>query len=159
MNRKWIYCMTLICQQQIENSIVYKKWWKKTISENLVSTNILVKKLFNTKNYFCVYIYKTFSLKFLFKASEHILSKWSYLFEPTSVFTSTMQDVQKKNDTKFKTLKLLEKDTPRIFERKKESELIKQKQLYKKRLDETNNLKIEILVAMLENENTEEKIV
>ena len=40
---------------------------------------------------------------------------------------STIQDVQKKIDTKFKTLKLFEKDTPRIFERKKESELIKQK--------------------------------
>ena len=72
---------------------------------------------------------------------------------------STIQDVQKKIDTKYKTLKLLEKDTPRIFERKKESELIKRKQLYKKRLDEINNLKIEILEAMLENENTEEKIV
>ena len=72
---------------------------------------------------------------------------------------STIQDVQKKIDTKYKTLKLLEKDTPRIFEWKKESELIKQKQLYKKRLDEINNLKIEILEAMLENENTEEKIV
>ena len=72
---------------------------------------------------------------------------------------STIQDVQKKIDTKFKTLKLLEKDTPRIFERKKERELIKRKQLYKKRLDEINNLKIEILEAMLENENTEEKIV
>ena len=106
-----------------------------------------------------IYIYKTFSLKFLFKASEHILAKWSYLFEPTSVFMSTIQDVQKKIDTKYKTLKLLEKDTPRIFERKKESELIKRKQLYKKRLDEINNLKIEILEAMLENENTEEKIV
>ena len=45
----------------------------------------------------------------------------------------TIQDVQKKIDTKFKALKLLEKDTPRIYERNKESELIKQKQLYEKR--------------------------
>ena len=28
---------------------------------------------------------------------------------------ATIQDVQKKIDTKFKTLKLLEKDTPRII--------------------------------------------
>ena len=39
-----------------------------------------------------------------------------------------------------------------------ESELIKQKQLYEKRLDEINNLKMEILEAMIENENTEEEI-
>ena len=36
---------------------------------------------------------------------------------------ATIQDVQKKIDTKFKTLKLLEKDTLRIYERNKESEL------------------------------------
>ena len=42
---------------------------------------------------------------------------------------ATIQDVQKKTDTKFKTLKLLEKDTLRIYERNKGSELIKQKQL------------------------------
>ena len=70
----------------------------------------------------------------------------------------TIQDVQKKIDTKFKTLKLLEKDTPRIYERNKESELIKQKQLYEKRLDEINDLKMEILEVMIENENTEEEI-
>ena len=34
-----------------------------------------------------------------------------------------IQDVQKKTDTKFKTLKSLEKDTLRIYERNKESEL------------------------------------
>ena len=39
-----------------------------------------------------------------------------------------------------------------------ESELIKQKQLYEKRLDEINNLKMEILEAMIKNENTEEEI-
>ena len=38
---------------------------------------------------------------------------------------ATVQDVQKMIDTYFKTLKLLEKDTPRIYERDKESELIK----------------------------------
>ena len=67
---------------------------------------------------------------------------------------ATIQDVQKKIDTKFKTLKLLEKDTLRIYERNKE--LIKQKQLYEKRLDEINSLKMEILEAMIKNENTEE---
>ena len=71
---------------------------------------------------------------------------------------ATIQDVQKKIDTKFKTLKLLEKDTLRIYERNKESELIKQKQLYEKRLDEINNLKIEILEAMAEKKNTEEEL-
>ena len=71
---------------------------------------------------------------------------------------ATIQDVQKKIDTKFKTLKLLEKDTLRIYERNKESELIKQKQLYEKRLDEINSSKMEILEAMIENENTEEEI-
>ena len=71
---------------------------------------------------------------------------------------ATIQDVQKKIDTKFKTLKLLEKDTLRIYERNKESELIKQKQLYEKRLDKINSLKMEILEAMIENENTEEEI-
>ena len=29
MNRKWIYCMNLNCQQQIENSMVKKNLWKK----------------------------------------------------------------------------------------------------------------------------------
>ena len=67
---------------------------------------------------------------------------------------ATIQDVQKKIDTKFKTLKLLEKDTLRIYERNKE--LIKQKQLYEKRLDKINSLKMEILEAMIKNENTEE---
>ena len=71
---------------------------------------------------------------------------------------ATIQDVQKKIDTKFKTLKLLEKDALGIYERNKESELIKQKQLYEKRLDEINSLKMEILEAMIENENTEEEI-
>ena len=71
---------------------------------------------------------------------------------------ATIQDVQKKIETKFKTLKLLAEDTPRIFERNKESELIKQKQLYEKRLDETNDLKMKILEVMIENENTEEEI-
>ena len=71
---------------------------------------------------------------------------------------ATIQDVQKKTDMKFKTLKLLEKDTPRIYERNKESKLIKQKQLYEKYLDEINDLKMEILEAMIENKNTEEEI-
>ena len=62
---------------------------------------------------------------------------------------ATIQGVQKKIDTKFKTFKLLEKDTLRIYERNKESELIKQKQLYEKRLDEFNGLKMEILEAMI----------
>ena len=71
---------------------------------------------------------------------------------------ATIQDVQKKIDTKFKTLKLLEKDTLRIYKRNKKSELIKQKQLYEKRLDEIKNLKIEILEAMAEKKNTEEEL-
>ena len=69
---------------------------------------------------------------------------------------ATIQDIQKKIDTKFKTLKLLKKDTLRIYERNKESELIKQKQLYEKCLDEINSLKMEILEIMIVNENTEE---
>ena len=43
---------------------------------------------------------------------------------------ATIQDVQKKIDMKFKTLTLLEKHTRRIYEGNKESQLIKQKQLY-----------------------------
>ena len=39
-----------------------------------------------------------------------------------------------------------------------ESELIKQKQLYEKRLDKINSLKMEILEAMIKNENIEEEI-
>ena len=39
-----------------------------------------------------------------------------------------------------------------------ESKLIQQKQLYQKRLDKINSLKMEILEAMIENENTEEEI-
>ena len=70
----------------------------------------------------------------------------------------TIEDLQKKIDTKFKTLKLLEKDTPRIYDCSKESELIKQKSFYGKRLDEINDLKMEILEVMIENENTEEEI-
>ena len=61
------------------------------------------------------------------------------------IVMATVQDVQKKIDTKFKTLKSFEKDTPRIYERNNESELIKQKQLYEKRLDKINDLKIEML--------------
>ena len=53
---------------------------------------------------------------------------------------------------------LLEKDSPRIYERNKGSELIKQKQLYEKCLDEINNLKMEILETMIKNEHTEEKL-
>ena len=78
-----------------------------------------------------------FIVKVLFNTSRHNLSKRNYLFELTSVIKvklfitsvimATIQDVQKKIDTKFKTLKLLEKDTLRIYERNKESELIKQK--------------------------------
>ena len=78
-----------------------------------------------------------FIVKVLFNTSKHNLSKRNYLFELTSVIKvklfitsvimATIQDVQKKIDTKFKTLKLLEKDTLRIYERNKESELIKQK--------------------------------
>ena len=60
-------------------------------------------------------------------------------------------------DTKF-TTELPEKDTLRIYERSKESELIKQKQLYQKPSDEINNLKMENLEAMIENENTKEEI-
>ena len=71
---------------------------------------------------------------------------------------ATIQDVEKKIDTKFKTSKLLEKDTPRIYERNKESELIKQKQLYEKLLDEINDLKMGILETMIENKSTEEEI-
>ena len=71
---------------------------------------------------------------------------------------ATIQDVQKKIDTKFKTLKLLEKDTLRIYERNKESELIKQKQLYEKRLDEINSLKMEILEAMIEKKTPKKKL-
>ena len=82
MNRKWIYCMTLICQQRIENSIVYKKWWKKTIRENLVSTNILVKKLFTTKNYFRdLYLQNLFTKVF-------IQGKWTY-FSQVKLFIWT----------------------------------------------------------------------
>ena len=58
----------------------------------------------------------------------------------------------------LKLLKLLEKNTPRIYRRNKESGLIKQNQLYDKRLDEINDLKMEILEAMTEKGNTEEEI-
>ena len=78
-----------------------------------------------------------FIVKVLFNTSKHNLSKRNYLFELTSVIKvklfitsvimATIQDAQKKIDTKFKTLKLLGKDTLRIYERNKESELIKQK--------------------------------
>ena len=105
-----------------------------------------------------IYIYKTVLVKVLLKTSEDNLPKLSYLIELTSVIKvnlfitsvnmATIQDVQKKIDTKFKTFKLLEKDTFRIYERNNESELIKQ-QLYEKRLDEVNSLKMEILEAMI----------
>ena len=68
-----------------------------------------------------------------------------------------IQDLQKNIDTKFKTLNLLQKDTLRI-QNVTENKLIKQKQLQQKRLDEINNLMMEILEAMIENENTEEEI-
>ena len=68
-----------------------------------------------------------------------------------------IQDLQKNIDTKFKTLSLLQKDTLRI-QNVTENKLIKQKQLQEKRLDEINNLMMEILEAMIENGNTEEEI-
>ena len=40
----------------------------------------------------------------------------------SSVIMAIMQDVQKKADTKFKTLKSVEKDTLSIYEHNKESE-------------------------------------
>ena len=49
-------------------------------------------------------------------------------------------------------------DPPRIYDRNKGSELIKQKQLYEERLKEIKDLKIEILEAMIGNKNTEEEI-
>ena len=52
---------------------------------------------------------------------------------------ATIDDVQRKIDTEFKTLKLLEKGTPRNYECNKQSKLIKQKQLEEKRLDDINN--------------------
>ena len=61
---------------------------------------------------------------------------------------TTIEDVQKKIDTKFKTLKLLDKDFPRIYECSKdykETELIKQKQLKEKRMDKISDLKMEFL--------------
>ena len=67
-----------------------------------------------------IYIYKTASVKVLFSTSENNLSKWSYLLELTSIVMATTQDVQRKIDTKFKTLKLLEKDTLRIYEHNRE---------------------------------------
>ena len=39
-----------------------------------------------------------------------------------------------------------------------ESKLIQQRQLYETRLDKINSSKMEILEAMIENENTEEEI-
>ena len=71
---------------------------------------------------------------------------------------TTIQDVQKNTNTKFKTLKLLEKDTLRIYELNKENELIKQKQPYKKRLDEISSSKMETLEVMIESKNTEEEL-
>ena len=71
---------------------------------------------------------------------------------------ATVADIEKKIAVKLKTLKLLEKDTPKIFTRNKESELIKQKQLFEKRLDEINDLKINILEIMIEDEKGEEEI-
>ena len=71
---------------------------------------------------------------------------------------STLQDVQKKIDTKFKTLKLLEEDNPRTYERNKESKPVKQKLLYEKRLDKISDLKMEILEAMIKNKINEEEI-
>ena len=50
------------------------------------------------------------------------------------------------------------KGTLRIYERSKESELIKQNQLYQKPSDEIKNLKMENLEAMIESENTKEEI-
>ena len=49
MNRDWIYCTTLICQQRIENSMVNKNLWKKskkTVSENPKSTIIINQETF-----------------------------------------------------------------------------------------------------------------
>ena len=71
---------------------------------------------------------------------------------------STLQDVQKKIDTKFKTLKLLEKDNPRTYECNKDSKPVKQKLLYEKRLDKISDLKMEILEAMIKNKSNEEEI-
>ena len=99
------------------------------MSENLPT--LFIEKPLTANNYFCIYIHKAVLAKALFNTSEHNLSKWSYyLFELTSVIKvklfitsaimATKQDVQKKTGTKFKTLKLLEKNTLRIYERNRE---------------------------------------
>ena len=79
-----------------------------------------------------IYSHKAFSVKILINTSEHIYQSEAFHFESTSVVMATIPDVQKSIDTKFKTLKLLEKDTPRIYER---SQLNKQKLLYEKHSD------------------------
>ena len=44
-----------------------------------------------------------------------------YLFDLTSVVIATIDDIQKKTDAKFKTLKLLEKHDARIYKQNKGS--------------------------------------
>ena len=81
-----------------------------------------------------IYIHKTFLVKVLFITGEFYSLQVNIIYqseivcmpeltsaikmkllELTSVVMATIRDVQKKIETKFKTLKLLEKDTPRIW--------------------------------------------
>ena len=67
---------------------------------------------------------------------------------------ATLEEVVKKIQTKFKILDLAVKENKRIISRNKVNELVKKQKVFKKRLDEINNLKVATEGFMLEDDKS-----
>ena len=67
---------------------------------------------------------------------------------------ATLEEVAKKIQTKFKILDLAVKENKRIISRNKVNELVKKQKVFKKRLDEINNLKVATEGFMLEDDKS-----
>ena len=71
---------------------------------------------------------------------------------------ATFEELERKIAIKFKTLDLAVSENARIISRDKVNELIKQKNLFEKRLDEINELKVAVEEIMLEAEKSLEEV-
>ena len=67
---------------------------------------------------------------------------------------ATLEEVVKKIQTKFKILDLAVKENKRIISRNKVNELVKKQKVFKKRLDEINDLKVATEGFMLEDDKS-----
>ena len=79
-----------------------------------------------------IYSHKAFSVKILINTSEHIYQSEAFHLSQLVLLWQQYQMYRKVLTRNLRLLKLLEKDTPRIYER---SQLNKQKLLYEKHSD------------------------